>query len=327
MVNKEGRSMLRDIISPDKGEPRFLFFSGKGGVGKTTISAATAVWLSHYGYRTLIISTDLQKSLNDIYQQDIEDKPTPINRVSKLWAVSIETAESMERHRGKIMKTIELFDPNSLMLKQMKDDRLTDCGCAQASVFEFTEYLNSNEYDVVVFDTAPAGSTLEKIETQSRSILNMVQQIEVKQKLKDVLGEDGFDSQIAALEEIRKKDETAFENLRSNKTVFSLILIPEALPFEELKRNIEDLEGRYQIMIKAIVINNILPETERKASDFWRETWGRQEKYIRLTHETFSKKSIGEIPLLSEETVGLKQLQKVGDILYDGGKRYGQQKD
>lgn len=306
-------SLLSEIESAHT--PKYLFFSGKGGVGKTSISSTTAVWLAHR-YRVLHVSTDLQKSLNDIYQQEIGSEPTPIHGVPNLWAVNIETAESMERHRGKIMETLALVDPDSLMLKQMKDDHLTDCGCAQAAVFEMTDYLNSTQYDVIVFDTAPASSSLQKIETQSRMVLSLVKQIDVKKKLQEVFDAEGLQAQIDSLEQIRSRDEKAFEVLRSNSTVFTMILIPEALPFAELQRAIEDLEERHHIGVKGIVINNVLPAEERDGSSFWLEHWAMQGRYIGLVQEQYAGRALAQVPLLSTETVGLGQLRTLGEELY-----------
>lgn len=296
--------------------PRYLFFSGKGGVGKTSMSSATAVWLARRGASVLHVSTDLQKSLNDIYEQEIEGKPTPIAGVATLEAVNIETAESMERHRGKIMETLSLLDPNSLLLKQMKDDYLTDCGCAQAAVFELVDWLNTDTYDYIVFDTAPASSSLQKIETQSRTVLSLVKQIDMKKEIAKVFGDEGVDQQIAALEAIRRRDEQAFAALRSGHTVFTMILIPEALPFAELRRNIDELEQRHEIPVKGVLINNVLPPEQRSATSFWQQHWGMQERYIKLVYEQYAGRAIAEVPLLPTETVGLSQLIKIGDALY-----------
>jgi arsenite-transporting ATPase len=309
--------LLRDRLTSAAGTPHFLFFSGKGGVGKTTLSSATAVWLATHGERVLHVSTDLQKSLNDIYQQEIGDVPTLIRGVPNLSAVNVETAESMERHRGKIMQTLNILDPLSPMLQQMKDDRMTDCGCAQAAVFEFIEYMHSDNYDAIVFDTAPAGSTLEKIETQSRSILTLVKQIEMKQRLQELFGDDGLSEQVAALEEVRRRDEGAFEMLQSPRTVFTMILIPEALPFAELQRNIVELEGHYGIPVAGVVVNNVLPEGERDSSAFWRKHWAMQERYIGRVYGEFSDRAIVQVPLLPTETIGLDQLRRVSELVFE----------
>ncbi len=298
--------------------PRYLFFSGKGGVGKTSLSSATAVWLGRQGHNVLHVSTDLQKSLNDIYEQEILEKPTPVGDFEKLSAVNIETGESMERHRGKIMETLTLLDPDSLLLKQMKDDYLTDCGCAQAAVFELVDYLNTTVYDYIVFDTAPASSSLQKIETQSRTALSLVKQIDMKRKLQELFGDEGLQRQLDGLEEIRARDEQAFDALRSDHTVFTMILIPEAMPFHELQRGISELEGRHQIPVRGVVINNVLPEEERGGSSFWAEHWAMQERYIKRVYQEYSNRKIAEVPLLSTETVGIEQLTKVGDLMYGG---------
>lgn len=298
--------------------PRYLFFSGKGGVGKTSMSSATAVWLARQGNTVLHVSTDLQKSLNDIYEQELAEQPKPVVGVDRLYAVNIETAESMERHRGKIMDTLTLLDPDSLLLKQMKDDYLTDCGCAQAAVFELTEYLHTTEYDVIVFDTAPASSSLQKIQTQSRTVLSMVKQIGMKKQMAEAFGDEGMLAQIEGLEAIQRRDEEVFEAMRSEHTVFTMILIPEAMPFAELQRAIDELEGQHEIPVQGVIVNNVLPEAQRTGSAFWREHWAMQERYVALVHDQYGERAIAEVPLLPTETVGIDQLVNIGELLYGG---------
>jgi len=311
--------MFKNIIIPNNEETKFVFFSGKGGVGKTTVSASTAVWLADQGYRTLIVSTDLQLSLNDVFGQDIRSEPTSITGISNLKAVSIDTGESIERHRKKIMETLEMVDPNSLLLKQIKDDKRTDCGCAQAAVYEFSEYLNKDkDYDIIVFDTAPVGSTLEKIGAQTKYVLGILNQLEVKKRLIEELGELELKEQTEALKKIKQEDERAIDNLRSDRTSFIMVMIPEGMPLVELERNIPVLENDYNIPIRGIVINNILPEQERSSTDFWRTKWAMQNKYINLTYQKFKDKEIGKVPLLETEVLSLKKLKIIGEYLYGG---------
>lgn len=131
---------MAGLVLPTEGT-RYVFFSGKGGVGKTTTASATAVWLADQGYKTLIVSIDLQKSLNDIFEQETVGAETPIAGVPNLWAKSIETGESLLRHREKLIKTLELVEPGSPIIKMIEMDKGTDCGFAQAAMFEFGEYL------------------------------------------------------------------------------------------------------------------------------------------------------------------------------------------
>jgi len=312
--------MLKDVIIPDDRKKRFIFFSGKGGVGKTTVSASTAVWLADQGYRTLIVSTDLQLSLNDVFEQHISSKGTNIAGISNLTAVSIDGAESIDRHRQKMMKTLKVLEPDSFLLKQMEIDKTIDCGSAQAAVFELSEYLNNDEYDAIVFDNAPTGVHLEKIMAQSKYVLAMTTQVEKRKKLVETLGEQEVERQIKAIEEIKQKDEQAIENLRSEKTSFIMVMIPEALPLAELERNIPVLEEGYKIPVRGIVINNVLFPEERKATDFWKTRWRMQKKYIDLTYQKFKNKEIGKAPVLEEEVFGIDKLRIVGNTLYGGEK-------
>jgi arsenite/tail-anchored protein-transporting ATPase len=309
---------LADLVKPNEGATRYVFFSGKGGVGKTTMAASTAVWLADRGFKTLIVSTDLQKSLNDIFQQETVGDEIPIRGVPNLNAKSIETGESLQRHRAKMIKTLELIEPGSPIIKMIETDKNTDCGCAQAALFEFGDYLkNPRGYDVVVFDTAPVGTTLEKIMNQTNYALSLAAQLEAKKKLAGVLGQADMQVQIEALEEMKQDEDRALANFRSTKTSFLMVMIPEAMPLAELERDIPILEGTYLIPVRGILVNNTLPETERAASAFWQKRWAMQSKYIGITRQKFTDQVIAEIPLLETEALGVERLRQVGRALYE----------
>jgi arsenite-transporting ATPase len=307
--------VLREVITGNNGQGRYIFFSGKGGVGKTTVSAATAVWLAEHGYKTLLLSTDIQLSLDDIFQQKISSKGTQITGISNLTAISINAAESMQRYREKMLKTLKIIDPDSYILKQVDTDSKLDCGAAQAAVFELSYYLNNKDYDCIIFDTAPTGMHMEKIIAQSKYVLAMTSQIEARKKMSQELGESIVEEEIHALEEIKRMDEEAIETLRSDSTSFVMVLIPEAMPLAELERNIPVLEDVYRIPVRAIVINRVIPEGERERDSFWRARWSMQKKYIQIVREKFQQKKIGEAVLIPE-VAGIEMLRMVGEKLY-----------
>ena len=317
-INKKlNLNKMADLAIPTQGT-RYLFFSGKGGVGKTTTASSTAVWLADQGYKTLIVSTDLQKSLNDIFEQETVGHETPINGVPNLWAKSIETAESLQRHREKMIKTLELVDPGSHIIKMIEMDKGTDCGCAQAALFEFGDYLkNPKDYDVIVFDTAPAGSTLEKIMNQTNYTLSLASQLDFKKKLGSALGEAGVEEQIRELEEMKRDEDRTIENLRSNKNSFVMVMYPEAMPLAELVRDIPTLEEIYKIPVPGVVVNYTIPESERNRSDFWKTRWAMQSKYLNITYQKFYGKVIVEVPLMESEALGIEKLRRVGGYLYE----------
>lgn len=310
--------MITNVIKPSEGKNKYIFFSGKGGVGKTTVSAATAVWLANQGYKTLIISTDLQLSLNDVFNQEITSQGTKITGVPNLTAISIDAAESMEKYRQRTIEMLRILEPNSIILQQMELDKKVECGSAQAAVYELTEYFNDNQYDVIVFDNAPTGAHLEKILAQSQYVLSLVNQIEKKKKLVELYGDPEVKKQVPALEKLVEKDKNAIEKLRSELTSFIMVMTAEPLPLAELTRNIPILENDYHIYVKGIIINNVLSQAERKSTSFWKERWNMQEKYINSAYQQFNNKEIEKSWLIDEEVIGVEKLKLVGERIYGG---------
>lgn len=312
---------LQGLIKPDKGN-KFSFFSGKGGVGKTTMSSATAVWLADRGYKTLLFSTDLQKSTNDIFQQHIGLDPTPINGVPNLWGVSIEVVETLKRHEGKMVDILKVIDSESVFVKEYTTEieHPEECNCEKAALFEFMKYLGKggDEYDAIVFDTAPTGQQLEIIRSSVNYTLNLASQVEHKKKLVEFFGKEEAEAQIKGLEERRDTEERAVKNLGGDHTCFVMILYPEEMPLAEVERNTGFLGWVFNIPVRAVIINNIIPEHETAGNAFWTKRKDMQKKYIDLTYEKFPDKVIAPVPMMATEVIGVERLRKVGAHLYGG---------
>lgn len=305
------------LVDPKPGQTSYIFFSGKGGVGKTTIAAATALRLAEAGHRTLIVSTDLQRSLDDVFGQRLEDVPTPIAGHPNLSGVTVDPPSSMEKYRGKVLETLELVEPDSIVLKQMRADATSDCGCAQAALFEFLQYLGSSEFDAIVFDTAPLGAHLEKLSAQNRYALSLTEQAETKERLAELLHDDGLRAQALALREVVDRDDRAVASLRSAFARYLFVMIPEKLPFRELERNLTILEQTHRIPIRGIVVNQVIPEPERDRTEFWRARSVMQQRYVDLARSTFQPRLVTTVDLRSTETIGSERLRGVGSDLFD----------
>lgn len=308
--------MLRDVISPPS-DVRYVFLSGKGGVGKTTIAASTAVWLADQGLSTLLVSTDVQPSLSDVLQQEVTATEALVEGVPNLMAYSVEPATSYRRHRQKLQDTLAVLDPDSVILKQMAIDAEVDCGAAQASVFELSYYLNNIDYDRIVFDTAPTGMLLEKIIAQVKYTLSMAGQIEARREAMGDAPDPKVLAEIDALEELRKLDDRAIATFRSPATAFLMTLTPEAMPLAEVERNIPILENDYGIPVRGLVINRVVPPGERDDNGFWQQRWSMQSRYIGVTRSKFPDKEIAEVHLVPEVS-GLDLLRVVGNQIYGG---------
>ncbi|MGZ8937055.1 MAG: ArsA-related P-loop ATPase, partial [Halobacteriota archaeon] len=131
---------MNELIEPQRpGETKFLFFSGKGGVGKSTMSCATAVWLAKKGYKTIIVTTDPAPNLSDIFGQDIGHKITRINGVENLSAVEIDPDIASNEYRERMIAPLRaLLDEKNLQV--MKEQMKSPCVEEVAAFDKFIEF-------------------------------------------------------------------------------------------------------------------------------------------------------------------------------------------
>lgn len=158
--------MIKDIIALKRGETKFIFFSGKGSAGKSTMSCATAVWLAKKGYKILLVTTDPAPNLSDIFGQDIGHKITPINSIENLNAIEINPDTAFEEYRERVIAPMKvILDEKNL--RAMKEQLNSPCVEEVAAFDKFIEFMDDPQYDVVIFDTAPTGHTLRLLELPS----------------------------------------------------------------------------------------------------------------------------------------------------------------
>ncbi len=309
---------MRTIFEPERGRTRFIFVSGKGGVGKTTTAAAVSVRLAREGHRTLIVSTDLQRSLDDVFGQSIGHQETPIADVPGLHAVNVDPLESARKHREKIILALEVLDPGSIILQQMRLDAKTDCGAALASVYEMSHYLNTSVWDAVVFDTAPMGIHLEKILQQSRFVRSMLDQRAAREAYASAVGGTEGSRAVEAFDAMVQADLRAVRVLGSDQTRFVLVMIPEAMPLAEVKRSVPMLKEGFGITVRGIVVNQVLSAEERAASPFWAGRGRMQDAYLDEVARLYPDKRIGRTYLVPEVD-GIERLERIGLELFEGG--------
>ncbi|MDZ7659366.1 arsenical pump-driving ATPase [Fodinibius sp.] len=145
----------------------YIFFTGKGGVGKTSLASATAVKLADEGKDVLLISTDPASNLKEVLETDISDKITPVNDVPNLHAVNIDPEESAEEYRNRVLSPLEDVLPED-EINKIREELSGACTTEIAAFDEFARYVAGDEddqpYDVIIFDTAPTGHTLRLLE-------------------------------------------------------------------------------------------------------------------------------------------------------------------
>lgn len=239
--------MIKDYVLPSKkGTTRYLFFSGKGGVGKSTMSCATAVWLAGKGYKTMLVTTDPAPNLSDIFGQNIGHKVTPIDMVPNLRAIEINPDIASEEYRKRAIAPVrDILDKKQLqvIMEQMK----SPCVEEVAAFDKFIEFMDDPQYDVVIFDTAPTGHTIRLLELPSGWTKEIAK------------GGSTCIGPSSSLQGAKLKYEKAISHLQdSAKTSFVFVLKAENLSILETQRSRQEL-GELGIKINLLILNGLFP--------------------------------------------------------------------
>ena len=291
---------------------KFLFFGGKGGVGKTTMAAATATWLADKGYNTLIVATDPTVSLSATYEQKIgETEITKISKIENLCGLNINPKKATGVFQARLQGMMQNFD-------QIigKDAISTPCAEEMAAFDQFVTYLGDKTYDHVVFDTAPTGHTLRELSMPFDWSSYMTNQIKNRKELSEALG--GVDeSTLDSLNKEKHRYDEAIKSL-SDETIsaFNLVLLPEKLPIEETARAIDDL-SKFGINVSSLIVNEVIPTNVLNGNWFLERRRATQEKYFLEIATRFKDVPRKEVPLFDTDIYGIQSLRKVGQHLYD----------
>ncbi len=247
-------NQLINLMSPDGGT-KYLFFGGKGGVGKTTLATTTAVWFADHGYKTTIVSTDPTVSLSAMFGQEIGgESRVPIRHVSNLCGLNINPNDAKGVYTQRL---------NSMMAQISgtfgNEVISTPCMDEMATFDQFATFLEEPDSEVIVFDTAPTGKTLRELAIPFDWAGFLQKQIQDGKELAKLMNMDG--NSFEDLERDKQRYENALNVMRNPATtVFTLVLLPERLPIEETHSAITGLD-RLGIPVQALVVNQcILPE-------------------------------------------------------------------
>ncbi|HMK46904.1 MAG TPA: arsenical pump-driving ATPase [Methanocella sp.] len=296
----------RQFILDRKGETKFIFFSGKGGVGKSTMSCATAVWLAEKGYRTLLVTTDPAPNLSDIFEQKIGSEVTRIKSTDNLFAVEIDPDAASEAYREKIIAPMrELLDEKNL--KTIKEQLNSPCVEEVAAFNKFIEYMCQPKYDIIIFDTAPTGHTIRLLELPSGW------SDEISRGRGTCIGPS------SSLQGSKENYDEALTYLRDDKkTSFVFVLKPERLSVIETTRSIQEL-SKLGIHASQLIVNGILPE-EAVTDGFFKDIKKAQASELDHISKEFEGIEKALYPLQDGEVKGKIPLISVGRLLFEGKK-------
>ncbi|MBD3191605.1 MAG: AAA family ATPase [Candidatus Heimdallarchaeota archaeon] len=297
---------------------RLLLVGGKGGVGKTTISGATAVWAAQNGFKTLLISSDPAHSISDSFEQKIGDKPTSIQGINNLDGLEIDLKREMKEIEPLLKQALnEPFEKLGVTGFDFYSGDLMFPGLDEALAFnKLITYVENPEYDFVIFDTAPTGHTLRFLslpELLDSWLLKLLKFRSTIQKIASLFS-GKKDTTIEELEKLSRRVKHTRRLLADSQiTSFMFVCIPEAMAVLETKRALHILQD-YRITAHSLVVNNIYPEEcDCKMCSSRRKI---QKKYLNRLNEEFPSLTIAKVPLFEEEVKGIPMLEKISQLLY-----------
>ncbi len=308
---------------------KFIFFGGKGGVGKTVLAGTAAIWAAGQGKRTLLASTNPVHSLSSLLNQDVFGKQTPVTGVPNLCAYEIDTKDTIERSKQEIREKIAWFLKYADI--KTKADEFVESATMNPSFEESAMFENmidlmfKNEYEVFVFDTAPTANArrlLGMSSVYSMWVNKMVQSREEATSLKDLLSyskkKKEQDPLMDYLLDLRKRMAHAKQLLTDNSlTSFFFVTLPEALPIAVITRFIEWFHD-FNIPVGGVVVNMVIDKqsVQPDSPDFVKNRVAMQDEYmIKIDHE-FGNRVRAALPLLETEVRGVDMLNRMVALLY-----------
>ncbi|CRZ33909.1 arsenite efflux ATP-binding protein ArsA [Herbinix hemicellulosilytica] len=278
---------------------KYLFYTGKGGVGKTSIACATAVSLADKGKRVLLISTDPASNLQDVFSMELTNKGTPIPGVPNLYVANLDPIQAAAEYRESVIAPYRGKLPASV-IANMEEQLSGSCTIEIAAFNEFSNFITDEkvqqEYDHIIFDTAPTGHTLRMLQLPSA----WSRFISESTHGASCLG------QLSGLESKKSIYQQAVETL-SDGSLTTLILVtrPETAPFKEAERASGEL-SELGVNNQMLVINGLLMEhTDALSSSLYEK----QQAAISNMPEALKAFPIYMVPLRSYNVTGLENVR------------------
>jgi arsenite-transporting ATPase len=307
---------------------RVVLYTGKGGVGKTTTAAATAVVAAARGIPTLVVSADAAHSLGDVLGQLLDDEAArlaPVPVAERLYALEIDARRSMERHWGRVRDyLVSLFRYQGIEEVVAEELALLPGAEELSTLLAIEELAASRRYELVVVDCAPTGSSLRLLSLPEVADGTLRWVLRLQQALSRVvtpLARNLVPAPLPGADVFRDAEQLLYRKLDALRrritgaqTSVRLVLTPERMVIEEARRAHSDL-ALFDVSCDGVVMNRLLPEAAC-AEDFFRD-WGvvQEERFQEVT-DTFAPLPILRAPLQDDEVVGLERLRAHGEALF-----------
>lgn len=309
---------------------RIILYSGKGGVGKTSIAAATGLELARLGYKTLVMSVDPAHSLSDSLDLDKglmdHESEQAVKIRPNLWMQEVDVQEEIVRYWDEVYSYVTMLLRASGLEEVVAEELAIFPGMEEVcSLLYVNQYVRDKSFDVILLDCAPTGESLRFISIPTALDWYMNKIFKVERRVVKVVR-----PMLSAVTPLPLPDDSYFQNIEAlhgklqgidrvladpKITTVRLVTNPEKVVLKETQRAFTYF-CLYGMTVDAVIVNRILPrQVEDEFFAHWKDT---QERYVAAMDQFFSPVPIWKLPLFQDEVVGVPALERLGRELYRG---------
>jgi arsenite-transporting ATPase len=304
---------------------RVITFTGKGGVGKTSISAATAVRLSDMGLKTLIMSTDPAHSLSDSFEQKLNSEPSHVKQ--NLWAIEVNAYDDLKKNWHAVQAYYSRLLTVQGIPPIMADEMTVLPGMEELfSLMRVKRYKEMGKYDALILDTAPTGETLRLLSLPEAmnwgvKLARTVEKFVLKPVARPLSKMSDKFAHVVPSEEVMQSIDVLFEELDGVKEILTdaqtasvrLVMNPEKMVIKETMRALTYL-NLYGFKVDMVTVNKLLAEDEDSG---YLEKWKKvQRRYLSEIEEAFTPLPIKKVKMYDDEVVGMNALERLASDVY-----------
>jgi arsenite-transporting ATPase len=327
---------LRHAFESQPGR-RYVMFGGKGGLGKTTLSATSAFWLASHGKRVLLFSVDPQASLSDIFQQDIFGKG-PVKIMENLWAQEVDADRRIREYQEEIRKKIldmYGFDRVPEEIDNYIAAASAEPAMEESAIFDaVVDIIVQGDYDYYIYDLVPLGHALYYLSmakvydewinkiTRLREEMRQYDQVAATMRREETVQEDQILTELTYIKDRINASSRILTD--SKRTAFFFVVVPEEMIILDT-RKASTLFAKFDVPISGYVVNRVLPPELRgpTAPAFLQNRIAMQERYLREIETAFGAQVLAYVPEMERDVTGLPMIERLAARLFadDRGSR------
>jgi len=320
---------LKDVFLQHP-ERRYIMFGGKGGLGKTTFSAAAAYWLARQGKKVLVFSVDPQASLTDIFERDIFGKG-PVQVMDNLWAQEIDADSHIRAYQQEIrQKIIDMYGLPAVPeeIEHYIQAASAEPAMEESAIFDaVVDVVMKGDFDYYIYDLVPLGHALYYLSMAKvydewiNKITKLREEMREYEEMVSRLRREKPSEQDQILQEllyIKKRINTSAGILTDKrKTGFFFVVVPEALVIDDTRRAAR-MFAQFDVPIAGFVVNRVIPHSllQENIPDYLRRRIAMQDRHLSNVRSAFGEQVMAMVPEMERDVTGLAMIGRLADVMF-----------